>query len=225
MDRLTDETLLAQVPLRHSVRSYTDRRIEGETLEALQGFIAGCNDASGLTLQLVVDEPDAFTGMMPRFGNFQNVRNYIACVGPKTDGLQEEVGYWGERCVLAAQALGLNSCWVALTYSKKKVKAQVPAGQKLALVISLGYGTTQGNPHKIKTFAEVAKVQGEAPSWFEEGVKAALLAPTAMNQQKFEISYDGKEVGFKSLGGSYSSVDLGIVRSHFDLVARCSGRP
>ena len=31
------------------------------------------------------------------------------------------------------------------------------------------------------------------PDWFREGVVAALLAPTAVNQQKFFISRDGDE--------------------------------
>ena len=44
-------------------------------------------------------------------------------------------------------------------------------------------------------------------------------APTAMNQQKFLISYEDKKVNAKSLGGFYSKVDLGIVKYHFEVSA------
>lgn len=217
------ETLGKQIPLRHSVRSFTDQKVEGDTRDALKCFIDACNEASGLSLQLITDEPGAFSGMLASYGKFANVRNYIACVGPKDNDLQEKVGYWGELVVLAAQSLGLNTCWVALTYSKRKVRAKVERGQKLVVVIALGYGTTSGRPRKSKTVAEVTQVVGDAPQWFYEGVEAALLAPTAVNQQKFKICYNDGDVKVEDLGGAYSKVDLGIVKSHFE-IGRAMGR-
>lgn len=47
-------------------------------------------------------------------------------------------------------------------------------------------------------------------------MKAALLAPTAMNQQKFRFTLSGNEVSAKSTGGFYSKMDLGIVKFHFE---------
>lgn len=206
-----------QIPLRHSVRSFTDHKVESDTRDALKRFIDACNEASDLSLQLITDDPGAFSGMLASYGKFTNVRNYIACVGPKGDDLQEKVGYWGELLVLAAQSLGLNTCWVALTYSKRKVRARIERGQKLVAVIALGYGTTGGRPRKSKTVADVTQVTGEAPKWFYDGVEAALLAPTAVNQQKFKICYNDGDVKIESIGGAYSKIDLGIVKSHFEI--------
>ena len=45
-----------------------------------------------------------------------------------------------KKIVLYAQTLGLNTCWVALTYSKRKVKIRLEKGEKLCLVIAVGYG-------------------------------------------------------------------------------------
>ncbi|WP_251230326.1 nitroreductase family protein [Adlercreutzia aquisgranensis] len=219
MPDLSDERLAAQIPLRHSVRSFTDRRIEGQTRAALQRFVDECNERSGLSLALCTDEPGAFSSLLVRYGLFRNVRNYIACIGAQDQDLQERVGYWGERCVLAAQALGLNSCWVGLTYSKKKVAVPISAGQELVCVIALGYGTMAGKPHKSKRVLQVAPGVEGSPDWFRRGVEAALLAPTAVNQQKFAISLDGDEVRFQSEGGAYTKVDLGIVKAHFELGA------
>ena len=112
--------LLTAIEKRHSVRSYTDQPIEGEVLAKLKEEIIRCNDESGLRIQLVTNEPDAFNGILAHYGKFTGVRNYIVLVGKKGDKLQETAGYFGERVALFAQSLGLNTCWVALTYSKIK---------------------------------------------------------------------------------------------------------
>ena len=57
------------------------------------------------------------------------------------------------------------------------------------------------------------------PDWFKSGVEAELLAPTAMNQQKFLFSFDGNRVSAKAGMGFYTKVDLGIVKYHFEVGA------
>lgn len=57
------------------------------------------------------------------------------------------------------------------------------------------------------------------PEWFEKGMKSALLAPTATNQQKFLFTLDQNHVSVRSTGGFYSKVDLGIVKYHFEVGA------
>ena len=50
-----------------------------------------------------------------------------------------------------------------------------------------------------------------------------LLAPTAINQQKFTIRLNEDEsVDFVDKGGIFSQVDLGIVRCHFEIGAENS---
>lgn len=215
---ISPQVLEAQISIRHSVRSFTNQRVTGNTRKDLERFIEACNNMSGLSLQLVTDEPKAFSGALASYGKFENVRNYIACVGLKDDKLQERVGFWGELVVLAAQYLGLNTCWVALTYSKRKVQANIDRSQKMVAVIALGYGTTSGFPRKSKSIADVTRVQGEVPQWFYDAVEGALLAPTAMNQQKFRITYNEGDAFIENLGGFYSKIDLGIVKAHFKLV-------
>ena len=204
---------------RHSVRSYTCKPIEGEVKEKLSDMIAKCNAESGLHIQLVCDEPNAFDSMMAHYGKFSGVKNYIVMAGKKTGALDETCGYYGEKIVLYAQALDLNTCWVAMTYSKNKAVFQLDPGEKVCLVIAVGYGETMGTAHKIKSRESVMKVQGTPPEWFLRGVDAALLAPTAMNQQKFLFSLDGSTVSAKAGLGFYSRIDLGIARCHFEIGA------
>lgn len=203
---------------RHSIRQYTNRKIEANAVAALQKEIDACNAESGLRIHLVTDEPKAFSGLMAHYGKFSGVSHYIALIGKKDDGLDEKAGYYGERLVLLAQTLGLNTCWVAATFSKGAVRknSQIGKEEKLVCVIALGYGATQGIPHKSKPLASLYRADGALPDWFREGMEAAALAPTAMNQQKFRFTLCGEAVKAVSTGGPYSGVDLGIVKYHFE---------
>lgn len=202
---------------RHSVRQYEDKRIEDEKREALKSAIAEINKESGLNVQIFFDEPKCFDSMMAHYGKFSGANNYIAMVGKKGKNLDETCGYYGEKLVLFAQELGLNTCWVAMTHGKSA--AVIDHGEKQAILISLGYGKNQGVPHKSKDIAILSKVDGQMPDWFVKGMEAVCLAPTAMNQQKFLLELHGEEVTAKVAGtGFYTKTDLGIVKYHFEAV-------
>lgn len=209
--------ILEAIESRHSVRSYTDKPIAKETLAELNKEIENCNRESGLSIRLVTDEPEAFSSFMARYGKFSGVKNYFAMIGKKGSGLDEKVGYYGEKLVLKAQKLGLNTCWAALTFSKKNCKPFIQKGEKLVCVIAVGYGATQGVQHKNKDMSELYHADETAPEWFMRGMRAAMLAPTATNQQKFMFSYKNGLVGARATGGFYSKVDLGIVKYHFEI--------
>lgn len=212
-------TILEAMEHRHAVRSYLDKPIPADVRAALQAEVDACNAESGLHIQLVTDEPKAFGSFTTHYGMFSGVKNYFALVGKKGDGLDEALGYYGERLALKAQMLGLNTCWVAMTYSKRKCGAVIDAGEKLVIVIPVGYGATQGTAHKSKPMERLCSVSGAMPDWFKAGMEAAMLAPTAVNQQKFLLSLQGDAVQAKATGGFYSKVDLGIVKYHFELGA------
>lgn len=209
--------IMEAVNARHSVRAYTDQRIEGAICEELQAYIKQCNEESGLHMQLILDEDTAFGGRMARYGKFSGVRNYIAVIGKK--GCEEDCGYYGEKVVLKAQQLGLHTCWVGLTYKKVKSAYQIKEGEKLHLVIAVGYGAEPGKAHLSKPKEKVTDSWDQQPEWFQTGVACALLAPTALNQQKFRFSRNGKYVRAKAGIGSYSKVDLGIAKCHFEIGA------
>lgn len=208
--------ILQAMRARHSVRAFTQQPILSETVQALREELERSNAESGLHMQLITDEPEAFSSFLAHYGKFSGVRNYIAVVGGK--GAGEQAGYFGERAVLLAQSLGLNSCWVALSFAqgKTKKKLSIGKGEKLFCVIALGYGVTQGVPHKSKKFEQVCR-EKDVPAWFRAGVEAALLAPTAVNQQKFRFEAVG-ERGVRAVqtGGFCRSLDLGILKYHFE---------
>lgn len=217
-------TLTEAIAQRHSIRAYHEQALEPQARAELEGLIEECNAAGGLHIQLVCNEQQAFNCFWAHYGKFTGVSSYLAMVGPADAAdLDERLGYYGERLVLRAWQLGIGSCWVGLSYKKVAGAYDLAPGEKLRLLVALGYGKEPGHVHKIKRPEQVMRLPKgmDAPEWFQRGVEAALLAPTAVNQQKFcfTLHPDGHTVSAKAGMGFYSKVDLGIVRQHFEIGA------
>jgi hypothetical protein len=200
---------------RHSVRRYLEKPIAEELRAAINIFIDETKLASGLNIRVCYDEPRAFQTLLAHYGSFRNAVNYIAFVGKKEE--ETKVGYFGEAIVLKLQELGINTCWVAVSYSKRKTPLKINKDETILCVISFGYGETQGTMHRSKKVSDISEVIGEKPSWFDAAVEAALLAPTAVNQQKYKIVCENGIVTVRPNGiGYYVNIDLGIIKYHFE---------
>ena len=195
-------TELEAIQARHSVRQYLNKPLEPDELAQLRAEVDRCNQDSGLHIQLVVNETRAFEGSMARYGKFSGVQNYFALVGKAGPNLQEKCGYWGERLVLKAQQMGLNTCWVALTFTKVKSAYTLDDGEKLAAVIALGHGATQGVPHKSKPMEEVARVEGPLP--FDVPMKLMFCSGAGAWDTLLTLQPDG------SFEGDYHDADMTI---------------
>ena len=219
-------TIQEAIDARHSVRAYKDQPLTEDVAKRLEEEIAVVNQKGNLHVQLILNEPKAFQGTLAKYGKFRNANNYLVMAGKRAEDLDERIGYYGEHLVLLAQTLGLNTCWVGLSYSKVPGTYVLEDGEKIACYIAIGYGETQGVGHKIKTVEQVSNASDATPSWFRKGVEAALLAPTAVNQQKFSFEYVGMsnnrhqvraKKGFSMIG--YTQMDLGIAKYHFEIGA------
>ena len=219
-------TIQEAIEARHSVRAYKEQPLSKEIVKLLEEKIIELNREGQLHIQLILNEPKAFQGPFAKYGKFRGVNNYIVMVGKKTDDLDERIGYYGEQLVIYAQTLSLNTCWVGLSYTKIPGTYVLDEDEKIACYIAIGYGETQGVNRKSKTVEQVSNATDTTPSWFKKGVEAALLAPTAINQQKFSFEYvgvkDGRhqvhaKKGFSLVG--YTQMDLGIAKYHFEIGA------
>jgi nitroreductase len=219
-------TLLEAIEARHSVRRYRAVPIPEDVLDALRSQIVAANEAGHLHIQLVTDEPKAFSGPMS-YGKFSGVRNYLVMAGEKGDALDERIGYYGEGLVLLCQQLGLNTCWAGLSYRKVQGTYTLGEDERIACYIAVGYGETQGVQHRSRPLGEISNAGDGTPEWFLKGVQATQLAPTAVNQQKFFIEYLGPSgeglpkvsirKGVSFFG--YTKMDMGIARLHFEIGA------
>lgn len=204
---------------RHSVRRYNDRKIEGEILEKLDAIVMACNEESGLHIQLVRDEPLAFSSMLAKYGRFSGANNYFVLAGRKSPVLEEKCGYYGEKIVLYAQMLGLRTCWAGGTYKKIPGTYELNDGEKAVIYIAAGYSDENGHPHRSKSAEVIGKVTADSPEWYRNGIEGVLLAPTAVNQQKFRFEKNGEKVIAKAGTGFFTKCDLGIAKYHFEIAS------
>lgn len=207
---------------RHSVRNYEAKKIEADKVEKIRAKIEELNKEGNLHLQFMEDAGKTYNKLFNKVAGLGSAPSVIACVGIDDETLEQRVGYYGEKLVLFIQELGLNTCWAG-TFNEKNIGAEVGDGEKLVISIAVGYGKDKGKPHKSKSLEQVIEAKGDRPYWFNKGVDMALLAPTAINQQKFTIRLNEDEsVDFVDKGGIFSQVDLGIVRCHFEIGAEKS---
>ena len=200
---------------RHMVRKYTDRAIPADIVDKLNERVRMNNELHGLSISLMTNDKTAVPGVI-RLILAKGVNNFFIMAGP--DGADELCGYCGADLMLYAQTLGLNTWWVGGTYNRKGAQ-QKTEGAKPVGIIAVGYGQTQGIPHKTKTAEQVSSYDGEGPQWFKDGIEAALLAPTALAKQAFTIKGKGNKVSISCDNGIFTGVDTGLVKYHFELGA------
>lgn len=213
---------------RHSVREYDGKPLSRAEFDALGAVVEEFARESGLGIQLVGDNPEVFN-VIARFGLIRGCRTHVAFVVDDAKAgdvaADEAIGYWGQKIVLAAQDMGLNTCWCALC-SRKKSHAVVAPGKKIRLIIAVGHGKTQGFSRKTKSVEALSSVEcAKAPAWFAAAMEAAQLAPTAMNKQNFKITLlsDGKTVRIDAPQSGLNVIDEGIVRCNFEIAANEAG--
>lgn len=231
MDKIGWGDLAQAAERRCSRRSYLKKPIQPELVLTLEGHIKECNEASGLNIQLMLNNGKAFDGLTKSYGLLSGVQNYIALVGKKADSnLKEKAGYYGEMLVLAAGELGLGTCWVGGTYSKKGCLCECAEDETLVAVITLGYvpeerGWKEGFVYrtvrrKHKTGEEMTRATEETPEWFRQGVRLAAMAPSALNAQPVTFHYDkGRVTATVEKMELFLPTDLGIAKLHFELGA------
>ncbi len=205
------------IEVRHSVRRYLDVQIEDEKVAKLNEIIDELNKTLDLHIQLVLNDKDVSTkNGKPKYGSFENAYNYFVLAGKKCKNLNEKLGYAGECLALNCTTMGLGTCFVGMSYTNNKEKYELNSDESLDLVMYVGYSNGSEHPRKSKTYDDVAKAENP-PVWFIKGVEAALLAPTALNQQKFTFEYVDGRVKAKYGLGVFTKTDLGIAKYNFEI--------
>lgn len=211
-------TELEAIKARHAVRKYTTEPLSPALIDLLKKEINQCNHLGQLHIQLVTENESAFKSLIPLFGRFKNVKNYIALAAQRQGDFYEKCGYYGAHLMIKAQQAGLNSCYVTNTYNAKKCPVTLAQNEELVGVIALGYGAADGTQHKSKSMESLCKPCSD--KWFLNGMNAAILAPTGLNKQNFFIEANGDTVSIHTKEKSpMSQIDIGIVKKHFEIGA------
>ncbi len=225
---------------RKSVRAYAKVPVEDEAVEALRACIDEVNLTPGLRFGLVDNNRTKTPAVKLSPGMFSGeVYTCAVLVGPE-DGLGGElVGYFSEKLLLRAVALGLGTCWVAGTYDRRSVPCELAEGEKLWGVIPMGVEAaktpilqrTIRSRIRAKDRADEAFVESDypfssLPNWVREGALAVKRGPSAVNQQPVNVVYKGGLVTmrlWKEKRNQMMYNDLGIAKYQFQVAAEAAG--
>lgn len=202
---------------RHMVRKYINKPISDELINKINERISMNNKKFNLSMKLMVNNNKGVSSIM-KLIMAKGVNNFIILAGDNSSNLDERLGYSGADIMLFAQTLGLNTWWVGGTFNRSV--SQYVDNKKVTGIIAIGYGESQGKPHKSKMVEDVSKYNGTViPSWFISGVDGALLAPTALNKQDFMIIGNKNKVKIECDNGIFTGSNVGLIKYHFELGA------
>lgn len=211
---------------RKSQRSFREEELKEELIRKIQEEVSEVNAESALAIEFVEDGSRAFRHFGKSYGLFKNVRSLLLLKGnPGHLHFKENIGYYGERLLLFAEELGLDTCWVGGTFDRESFS--YPEEEDVQAVILLGYAGESGLKEKImnsflprKKRPWESRIEGDSPypKWVREGMEAVALAPSALNKQKPFFHYH-EGILTATVENTYEMdlVDLGIAKYHFEV--------
>jgi hypothetical protein len=221
--------LMNAINIRHSRRAYDGKSLPLETAIKLHDFAAEYSKVPGVDIRFVPNNGNAFNGITKSYGFFTGVNNYFFLVRNKDNPKSSvKLGYYGELLVLRCTELGLDTCWVGVSYAARELAQYIEDDQVVECAI------TVGNSPKRQTFQEhllhvlfpprsnlYESEVDNPPDWFLSGMAAVAKAPSLYNRHSPHFIYhkDGTvSVSSKPLESeSLNGIDLGIARLHFEI--------
>ncbi len=217
------------------------RPIESDKLSALdtvcKQFMPFPNARSCLVTESV---KNVFKGIIGSYGKIKGAPAFIAFIGDMDSAyVQEELGYTGERIILEATALGLNTCWVAGFFKPESVSSlvEIKSNERVLAVTPVGYArrfesleeklmTGFGRTHRRVPISRLvgSLTQDSLPEWMRASIQAARLAPSAVNRQPWGFHVEDNSITvYVRTGGPEFDVskrlDCGIAMLHIEVAA------
>lgn len=225
---------------RYSCRAFQKELLAPEIRAQLSGKIEELNRESGLHFQLFCSDDISKPAALLSDSMFSgDCYAFAALVGPEQIEASEPLGYYGEALVIFAEQLGLGTCWVASTYDPDSISVEIPAGEKLWIIIPLGKAAEQPPRQKeirakirsrdraLDSFVESDVPFLAVPSWIQKGADAILAGPSAVNQQPVNLVWKDGVLTMKLIreGHHLHYCDMGIAKKQFEISAAASYFP
>lgn len=230
------------IPLRKSSRTYNGLRIDHNALAELERIIGNLNpllpDVPEPVIKII--DNDSVDGRLGTYGVISGARQYFVMASEQSCQAQVQAGYMFEQLILAATALGLDTCWLGGTFRRGRF-AQVMADYpdlKVSIVSPTGHSTPKMR-FAERLMRKVEKADHRKPfrqlfsgvskdSAVGAVLEAVRLAPSSTNSQPWRAvveKVDGNLiVSFScSTSNRFSAIDMGIGYAHFMIASAAKG--
>jgi hypothetical protein len=225
--------LMNAINVRHSRRAYDGKSLPLETAIILHDLATEYSRIPGVDIRFVPNNGNAFNGITKSYGIFTGVNNYFFLVRNKDNPKSAiKLGYYGELLVLRCTELGLNTCWVGISYAPRDIAPFINENQVVECAITVGHSPRRrsfqehllqvlyhSRPTRVTDLyeSEVAP----PPDWFLSGMAAVAKAPSLYNRHSPRFIYhkDGtvSAQAKNTLEDKNIALDLGIAKLHFEI--------
>lgn len=222
---------------RSSRRAFDGRKVDSAVLDRIEETCRRASEGRGARAVLVRNAPESvFTGFIGSYGKVAGAPSLVAFVGG--DDSLADVGFVGECVILDATLAGLDTCWIAGTFSAENAAtmADLAPGERVCAVTPLGYAkeaksgaerlaTAFMKPRARLAMAEIAPGCDSWPAWARDAAEAVRLAPSGVNKQPWRLRFEGGALVLGSARGTYwtAPMDFGIAMLHAQLGALHAG--
>jgi nitroreductase len=239
-------SIIETIQQRRSVRSYTGEALSREHAESIVNYIESLEAPFGANVRIQLIQTVTGNSKPVKLGTYGwigGAADYLALIYEAGPLAEESAAYLFEQVLLYCTGLGLGTCWLGGSFSRKDFKGQLDlkANEKLRIVSPVGYISDKKRfvekyivgaekHHRTrkpfestffyKNFA--TPLSEELAGIYRQPLEMVRLAPSANNQQAWRVVLDEGVLHFyqhlSAIG--FSAIDLGIALCHFEQVCR-----
>ena len=176
-------TLNEMIYQRKSCRSFTDRPVDAEMIEAIRSFEPKPLYPR-IKFRMEIVSWDKIRHVCPCAWTASQV---IVMYSEETEGYPENSGFLLQQTDLYLQTLGLGVCWFGIGRLKDET---VPAADGMKFIIMLAFGYPEGDQlrHDLRDFNR--KPMAQITDKIDPRLESARLAPSACNSQPWYFTHD-----------------------------------
>ncbi|MDR2683187.1 MAG: hypothetical protein LBB64_04870 [Dysgonamonadaceae bacterium] len=242
-------SIIEQIQQRSSIRTYTNQPVSKELADKMNDFIRQTHAPFGTKarIQLVSAGREETRIPLGTYGFISGASDYLTLVYEEAPLAEEGAAYWFEQVILFCTGLGLGTCWLGGSFSRKDFKRQVQLlpNERLRIVSPVGYASDRkrlfeviqgaerhhasrkpfGSLFFLKDFS--VPLTETAAGIYAQPLEMVRIAPSANNYQPWRVVLDEERLHFyriASLGG-FSATDMGIALCHFEQTCKELGIP
>ena len=238
-------SIIEQIKNRRSVRSYTGEPLSEEHKQLILNYIASLQAPFGVPtrINLIHTNTDSGKVKLGTYGFVGGASDFLTLVYEESPLADEGSAYLFEQVVLFCTELGLGTCWLGGSFSRKNFGNQLTLqpNEKLRIVSPVGYPSdkkrlwetisgSDKNHASRKPFGTYffdndfsQSLSEEKAGDFRVPLEMVRIAPSANNSQPWRIVLQKDIVHFycrpPAVGG-FSAIDLGIAMCHFEQTCR-----
>jgi nitroreductase len=239
-DKKTNMKVIELIKQRRSIRTYTNQPLSKELKYEMEDFIRQTQAPFGIKarIELVSTGGDDQRTKLGTYGFISGATDYLALIYEEAPLAEEGGAYWFEQVILFCTGLGLGTCWLGGSFSRKDFKRQIQLNpnERLRIVSPVGYPSDKKRLFEVIQGAERHHISRKpfgtiffhkeftvplteaAAGIYAQPLEMVRRAPSANNAQPWRVVLDEGALHFyrtASLGG-FAATDTGIALCHFE---------